>query len=930
MPATRRHLVSHLLVALAVPFLIQHSDVDFAGAASPEHPVVPGFDRIYSAPNADAVEGGQLLLTELNCVSCHKADDATAELLRPKQAPVLDNVGARVEVKWLQSYLASVHDAKAGTTMPDLSAGLDEPTKTQQVKALTHFLATTGSIADTMGDSSAVVRGERLFHTVGCVACHAPIRDDVETPPNSVPLGAIADKYSLTSLTEFVKNPLKVRPSGRMPNFKLDDKQARDIASFFFRDKKIAANVNFAYYEGSWNQKLPDFTALKPKMEGQASGFDLSVRQKNDGFAFRFSGFIHIPKDGDYQFFLGSDDGSRLLVDGQQLIINDGIHPHSVKGGKSRLADGVHEVVVEYFEGGGEESLTVEIQGPGLAKQPLASITTITRERPKKEIDGEVFVLDESLAKQGKQLFTSIGCASCHNLKIDNQKIQSTASARKLSELSNLTAGCLSDKPNKGVPHYRLSNAQRSKLKAAITNLQKSPNDSAEASIRRTMAQFNCYACHVRNNVGGVDEARNEFFTSTMKEMGDEGRIPPPLDGVADKLTEKWLKGILENGSKDRPYMLTMMPQFGGGNVGRLQAALQEVDQKTEANIPDYELPDSKMKAIGRRLAGEKGLGCIKCHTFDKFKATGIQSIDLTIMSERLRKDWFHRYMANPQTYRPGTRMPAPWPFGQATIRDVLDVGNVEQQVAQQKESVWLFLEDGKKAGIPVGLNTGGIILKPETAPIIYRNFIEGVSPRGIAVGYPERVNLCFDADTFSLALIWENDFIDASKHWKGRGQGFQPPLGDNVYDLVRGVPFATLESPEASWPTESASKQGFRFLGYRFNSSRQPIFRYSKGRIAISDAIVPRKNDNQLASFERTITLESPSSAEGIYFRAASASKIDSANDGFILDDHLKLTLDARHSKSAIVRQKGGKTELLIPVNFTNGKAEITQIYEW
>ena len=274
--------------------------------------------------------------------------------------------------------------------------------------------------------------------------------------------------------------------------------------------------------------------------------------------------------------------------------------------------------------------------------------------------------------------------------------------------------------------------------------------------------------------------------------------------------------------------------------------------------------------------------------------------------------------------------MPAPWPFGQATIRDVLDVGNVEQQVAQQKESVWLFLEDGKKAGIPIGLNSGGIILKPETTPVIYRNFIEGVSPRGIAVGYPERVNLCFDADTFSLALIWENDFIDAAKHWKGRGQGFQPPLGDNVYDLVRGVPFATLESPETSWPGESASEQGYRFLGYRFNSSRQPIFRYSKDRIAISDAIVPRKNDSQLASFERTITLVSPSSAEGLYFRAASASKIESVNGGFILDGHLKLTLDARHTKSAIVRQNGGKTELLISMTFANGKAEITQIYEW
>ena len=918
------------IAVLAAVFTALQLTPHISHGASPQHPVVPGFDRIYSADNANAVEGGQLLLTELNCVSCHKVDDETSKRLKPKQAPILDTVGARTEVKWLKGYLSSVHDAKAGTTMPDLLAGLAPATRMQQITALTHFLATTGSVTDAMGNSSAVVRGERLFHTIGCVACHAPIRDGVKVPPNSVPLGAVADKYSLTSLTEFVKNPLKVRPSGRMPNFKLDDKQARDIASFFFRDKKIAANVNFAYYEGNWQQKLPDFSTLKPKSEGQSSGFDLSVRQKNDGFGFIFSGFMHIPKDGEYQFFLGSDDGSRLLVDGKQLILNDGIHPHSVKNGKIRLASGAHEVIVEYFESGGHESLTVEIQGPGLSRQQLASITTATRERPTKEVDGGVFVLDEALAKQGRELFASIGCASCHNLQQNNQLVKSTASAKKLAQLSNLTAGCLATAATKGVPHYRLSDAQRLQLTAAIKGLQRTTVDTAEASIHRTMAQFNCFACHTRDKVGGVDEARNEFFTSTMKEMGDEGRIPPPLDGVADKLTEKWLKGILHNGATDRPYMLTRMPQFGGENVGHLQAVLQEVDQKTEAAIPEYELPDSKMKAIGRRLAGEKGLGCIKCHTFDKFKATGIQSIDLTIMSERLRKDWFHRYMANPQIYRPGTRMPAPWPFGQATIRDVLDVGNVEQQVAQQKESVWLFLEDGKKAGIPIGLNSGGIILKPETTPVIYRNFIEGVSPRGIAVGYPERVNLCFDADTFSLALIWENDFIDAAKHWKGRGQGFQPPLGDNVYDLVRGVPFATLESPETSWPGESASEQGYRFLGYRFNSSRQPIFRYSKDRIAISDAIVPRKNDSQLASFERTITLVSPSSTEGLYFRAASASKIESVNGGFILDGHLKLTLDARHTKSAIVRQNGGKTELLISMTFANGKAEITQIYEW
>lgn len=905
-------------------FLIQYAGNGFVSAATPDHPMVPGFERIYSTGGAAPVEGGRLLLTELNCISCHRPEGESARWLNVKRAPILDTAGSRLELEWLQKYLASVHSVKPGTTMPDLFAGHDEAARRNQVAALTHFLSQTGRVSDSMGDSAAVQRGEKLFHSIGCVACHAPIQKAVELSAVSVPLGPVADKYSLNSLTEFLKDPLKTRPSGRMPNFKLDEKQARDIASFFFRDKKITANVNFAYYEGGW-QKLPDFDALKPKTEGQASGFDLGARQKNDGFGFRFSGFIHIPRDGDYRFFLGSDDGSRLTVDGREIVVNDGIHPHSVKDGLAKLITGVHEVQVHYFEGGGEESLSVEVQGPGLPKQPLASITTVTREVPKKEVDGEAFVFDEVLARQGRQLFASLGCAACHQLKQDGQPIESTASARPLAKLRNLEDGCLSQVPVKGVPHYRLSELQRTHLAAAIAGLQATPEQTTQQTVQRTMAQFNCYACHARNSTGGVEEARDQFFTSTMKEMGDEGRLPPALDGVADKLTANWLKGILDNGAKDRPYMLTMMPKFGGGNVGHLQDALTELDLKTAPEFADYGLPDSKMKAIGRRFAGEKGLGCVKCHTFDRFKATGIQSIDLTIMAGRLRRDWFFRYMENPQQYRPGTRMPAPWPFGQATIRDVLD-----GDVGKQMQAVWLFLEDGKKAGIPAGLNRSAIVLKSETAPIIYRNFIEGVSPRGIAVGYPEGVNLCFDADEICLALIWENAFIDASKHWNGRGQGFQRPLGDNVYSLVRGVPFASLENEDAAWPTDSAADQKYQFRGYRFNSSRQPVFRYAMGRMAITDELVPRRSQGKLAAIERTLTLEAPSPAQKLYYRAARGRKIESVNRQFRVDDHLNLTLGGSASGSAFIRENSGMFELLVPVDFVDGRARLNQLYEW
>ena len=79
----------------------------------------------------------------------------------------------------------------------------------------------------------------------------------------------------------------------------------------------------------------------------------------------------------------------------------------------------------------------------------------------------------------------------------------------------------------------------------------------------------------------------------------------------------------------------------------------------------------------------------------------------------------------------------------------------------------------------------------PTTGAIIYRNFIDGAGTRGIAVGYPEKANLAFDANEMRLALIWQGAFLDAARHWAGRGEGFEGPAGDNILQLHGGAPFA-------------------------------------------------------------------------------------------------------------------------------------------
>ncbi|HRX79221.1 MAG TPA: c-type cytochrome, partial [Pirellulaceae bacterium] len=202
--------------------------VPFASGQSTSHPIVPGFERFYAQSSGD-VAAGELLIGELGCLSCHRAEAAIAARVLSKQAPILDHVGLRVRPEFLRAYLADPQKAKPGTTMPNLFSSVSEAERTEQVEALTHFLASTGSLLEGGPVTPAIRRGEQLFHTVGCVACHNPRREGSTQLSTSVPLPEMESKYSVPGLTEFLKNPLAVRLAGRMPHMNLDDTQAREI-----------------------------------------------------------------------------------------------------------------------------------------------------------------------------------------------------------------------------------------------------------------------------------------------------------------------------------------------------------------------------------------------------------------------------------------------------------------------------------------------------------------------------------------------------------------------------------------------------------------------------------------------------------------------------------------------------------------------------
>ena len=527
-------------------------------------PIVAGFERFHLEPSTDLASGGRLLMGELNCTSCHRGDDAPLAPVARKQAPILDKVGARIKLDHLRAYLADPRSVKPGTTMPNLLAGLPKAEVEADVDALVHFLATTGKVTESSTNRKLVVQGKTLYEQVGCAACHGVPGEKSLSLATSSPIGDVSGKYTYNSLIAFVQDPLATRPSGRMPSLNLKPAEAQAIASFLLKDANIdiPPNVSYRYYEGDWDG-VPDFDALTPVSTGVTPGFDVEVARRHGDYALRFEGTINVDRPGSYAFHLASDDGSKVFVDDKLVTDNDGVHPKQRKTGRVPLTRGRHKVVVGYFQGGGEEELDVEFEGPGLSRRPLASeILPIDGAAPPPAPNAPTrFVVDPEKAAKGRLLFSSIGCASCHQLREDEKAVEPRPASKPLDQLQ-ADRGCLAAEPPPGVPDYDLSPRQRAALTLAIRPTEVKPPSEKEV-IARTLVAFNCYACHVRDGIGGVEEGRDSAFATTQKEMGDEGRIPPLLTGVGGKLTEAWLKHVLADGAKDRPYMLTRMPKFG-------------------------------------------------------------------------------------------------------------------------------------------------------------------------------------------------------------------------------------------------------------------------------------------------------------------------------------------------------------------------------
>ena len=117
--------------------------------------------------------------------------------------------------------------------------------------------------------------------------------------------------------------------------------------------------VDYRFYRDTWNE-LPDFDMVLHEDEGRLPNgfFDISPATRNDSFGFVFTSKLRVPRAGDYLFQLDTDDGSRLLLDKEEVLRYDGIHGMgTVKEVVVGLDAGLTSIQLDFFQRTGSKGL---------------------------------------------------------------------------------------------------------------------------------------------------------------------------------------------------------------------------------------------------------------------------------------------------------------------------------------------------------------------------------------------------------------------------------------------------------------------------------------------------------------------------------------------------------------------------------------------
>lgn len=400
-------------------------------------------------------------------------------------------------------------------------------------------------------------------------------------------------------------------------------------------------------------------------------------------------------------------------------------------------------------------------------------------------------------ADRGRRLIAASRCGACHELP---GAAVSWSPVAALSAQSDWNRGC--SQPPDGV-RYRPRFA-----KADFEGIRGYLESSAAAGARgettgvsrfmigrRILEQKNCLQCHDRDTDRGLSQQAAAIARADESLAGlHMTLIPPRLTAVGDRMHDAGLAEAIQGRQKSPRlnWLRVRMPRFV--HTPEEQAALlaylighDRIPGEAPSQRPTP--PESANPAeqaqrliAGRELLGGKGFSCVACHAIRDYTprvtALGTRGSNLFAIGERLRQEYFLRWMRAPLRVMPGVEMP-----NYQRPHEFILPGNLELQLA----AIWEALNDPQ---LTVPTNPAVVeqwlAVGPHEAPRVVRDVFtvparsEVTIARSYAMGLPGGHSLLLDLETGSVRGWTLGDF--ARQRCEGKRW---------FWDLA-GIPLAT------------------------------------------------------------------------------------------------------------------------------------------
>ena len=303
--------------------------------------------------------------------------------------------------------------------------------------------------------------------------------------------------------------------------------------------------------------------------------------------------------------------------------------------------------------------------------------------------------LAQADAVRGRKLFSDLRCGQCHGPQEKTDAPRERIAFPQNGESWN--RGCLEDRPSPDSksPWFPIDEDDRTALREFLFRASDGapPMTPIERS-RYFVERLNCTACHHRDHVvSPLGE-----IVSEESERGLPAPALPNLTFAGEKLHADWMRRLFrgELPHKTRPWLTARMPAFPA-YADELAAGLAaEHGYGTEVGSIARLNGNPEIVEIGRRLTlKDNGLDCRQCHAVAGQQPTGddktkiAPGIDFADTKQRLRADFYRRFVLDPPRFDVTIRMPKLAIDGKTTQA----VNVFDGDASRQFEALWQYIQ---------------------------------------------------------------------------------------------------------------------------------------------------------------------------------------------------------------------------------------------